>query len=27
MRESFQGIHVAGFQPVMPLDEASHQEN
>ena len=24
MRESFQGIHVAGFQPVMPLDEAAH---
>ncbi len=22
MRESFQGIHVAGFKPVMPLDEA-----
>ena len=22
MRESFQGIHVAGFRPVMPLDEA-----
>lgn len=24
MRASFQGIHVAGFQPVMPLDEAAH---
>jgi len=25
MRESFQGIHVKGFRPVMPLDEADHQ--
>jgi len=25
MRESFQGIQVAGFRPVMPLDEADHQ--
>jgi hypothetical protein len=24
MRASFQGIHVAGFTPVMPLDEADH---
>ena len=27
MRESFQGIHVAGFQPVMPLDEPGAQAN
>ncbi len=23
MRESFQGIHVAGFHPVIPLDDVS----
>jgi len=25
MRESFQGVHIAGFRPVMPLDEAGGQ--
>lgn len=25
MRASFQGVHVAGFKPVMPLDEAGHK--